>query len=102
MLDIVSMYVIVIFVVDHLILTFNFKEIIMSNLHNMQWPILRLDSYGRLHDEQGCAQYNLAPVFKNWREAEQWLIDNDARGTVESLPFIKKSTEALLAQGVQF
>ena len=46
------------------------------------WPYLYLDKNGELLDENGDKLFNNIPKFNSMEEAEQWLEDNDERGTV--------------------
>jgi hypothetical protein len=48
---------------------------------NMTWPIFTLRADGYLYDEDG-GKLQGTPCFANGREAEQWLVDNDERGSV--------------------
>lgn len=57
------------------------KELKMS-LHQMEWGYFRINQEGRLVDENGYKQFSSAPDFATVEEAEQWLVDNDERGTV--------------------
>jgi hypothetical protein len=74
-----------------------------SSTHRMNWPYFILVK-GRLIDESNHPCFRNAPHFKSVQEAENWLIDQNERGTVVSDSVLKKMAadgKAAAAAGIK-